>query len=157
MILQRCRPIVIQITHSGLDSDPTTAQDHHRLGRVAFEAKRYREAWRAYKAAFHLDPTPARASEVAFAASFATRTSTAMEDLKQWIALERRAAERRGELVSGWTTLELLVDSYQSNARRYEQTNAARESETERLKEEICSLRETLTALETQLQRSRIH
>lgn len=154
MILRRCRPIILAVllTSSAATAQPTTPDDYAELGKAAFEAKRYKDAWNAYRTAFQLDPIPIRASQVAIAAPYADRMSTAIGDLKQWLVLKRRDAQRKGDQEESWATLESIVNAYQANARRSETVVTTQETEVERLKQQVKLLKDSVRRLEIEKQ-----
>lgn len=134
---------------------PTPADEQTTRGDVAFEAKQFLEAWHAYRSAFQLDPTPLRASRAAVAAPYAARMSAAIDDLWQWLVLKRDDARRCGDGEESWSTLEALVNSYEANARRTEQTQATQRIEIEQLEQQAKVLKATIQRLEAEPRRFR--
>ncbi len=147
MIFRRGHPVVL----SG--SAPMPADEHTTRGHAAFEAKQYLEAWHAYRSAFQLEPTPVRAARVAIAAPYATRISSALDDLWQWLVLKRDDARRCGDGEESWITLETIVASYEASARRSEQAQATQRIEIDRLEQQVAALKEAVQRLEAEPRR----
>lgn len=147
MIFRRGRPVVL----AGAASTP--ADEQTARGDAAFEARQFLEAWHAYRTAFRLDPSPIRASRAAVAAPYTARMSAAIDDLWQWLVLKRDDARRCGDDEESWSALEALVDAYEANARRSEQTQATQRVELDRLEQEVAALKETVKRLESEPRR----